>query len=64
MAEDLRKLCAGATTVGPTQTGAFKLPGGALSQTVTVQGKQGKAVLEYLLAKGVPKEWVSVESAK
>ncbi|KAF5329435.1 hypothetical protein D9619_008997 [Psilocybe cf. subviscida] len=60
MADDLRKLCAGATTVGPT-TGGFKLPGGGVSQTVTVQGKQGKAVLEYLLARGVPKEWVSVE---
>jgi translation initiation factor 2D len=26
-----------------------------------VQGKQGKAVSEYLMGKGVPKKWIQLE---
>jgi len=26
-----------------------------------VQGKQGKAVFEYLMSKGVPKRWIELE---
>ncbi|KAL0571249.1 hypothetical protein V5O48_010719 [Marasmius crinis-equi] len=55
MAEDLRKVCAGATSVSP-------IPGrpAGSGMEVLVQGKQGKAVAEYLLEKGVPKKWVEV----
>lgn len=28
---------------------------------VLVQGKQGKAVTEYLMSKGVPKKWIELE---
>ncbi|TEB33710.1 eukaryotic translation initiation factor SUI1 family protein [Coprinellus micaceus] len=55
MAEDLRKACAGATSVSPT---VGKAAGSSLE--VLVQGKQGKAVVEYLTAKGIPKRWIDV----
>ncbi|KAG7087712.1 hypothetical protein E1B28_013659 [Marasmius oreades] len=53
MSEDLRKVCAGATSVSP-------IPGrpAGSGMEVLVQGKQGKAVVDYLLGKGVPKKWI------
>ncbi|TFK27317.1 hypothetical protein FA15DRAFT_666610 [Coprinopsis marcescibilis] len=55
MAEDLRKTCAGATSVSPV---AGKPAGSGFE--VLVQGKQGPAVLEYLISKGIPKRWIEV----
>ncbi|KAK1216736.1 hypothetical protein PQX77_020623 [Marasmius sp. AFHP31] len=54
MAEDLRKICAGATSVSPVP--------GKPGMEVLVQGKQAKAVVEYLMGpgRGVPKRWVEV----
>ncbi|KAG5643116.1 hypothetical protein DXG03_001542 [Asterophora parasitica] len=55
MVEDLRKACAGATSVSPI---AGKPANSGLE--VLVQGKQSAAVVEYLTGKGVPKKWVEV----
>ncbi|KAF9040071.1 eukaryotic translation initiation factor SUI1 family protein [Panaeolus papilionaceus] len=55
MAEDLRKACAGATSVSPIPG----KPAGA-GMEVLVQGKQSKIVVDYLLAKGMPKKWIQV----
>lgn len=55
MAEDLRKACAGSTSVSPIPG----KPAGA-GMEVLVQGKQSKIVVDYLLAKGVPKKWIQV----
>ncbi|KAJ8075178.1 hypothetical protein PM082_019506 [Marasmius tenuissimus] len=55
MSEDLRKICAGATSVSPVPG----KPAGA-GMEVLVQGKQAKAVVEYLMGRGVPKRWVEV----
>jgi len=30
---------------------------------VLVQGKQGKAVTEYLINKGIPKKWIVVDDS-
>ncbi|KAF9478572.1 eukaryotic translation initiation factor SUI1 family protein [Pholiota conissans] len=57
MAEDLRKACAGATSVSPIPG----KPAGSGSE-VLVQGKQSAIVLEYLLGKGIPKKWVEVHN--
>ncbi|KAF9528822.1 eukaryotic translation initiation factor SUI1 family protein [Crepidotus variabilis] len=59
MAEDLRKICAGATSVNP-------IPGKAAGSgmEVLVQGKQTKAASEYLMAKGIPKKWIVVSDVK
>ncbi|KAJ7682865.1 hypothetical protein B0H17DRAFT_1075171 [Mycena rosella] len=53
MAEDLRKICAGATSVSP-RVGAT--PG----LEILVQGKQSKVVVDYLTEKGIPKKWIEV----
>lgn len=53
-AEELKKLCAGSTTVQPLQGASPKLK---LSE-VMVQGNQVKVVTEALLARGVPKKWI------
>ncbi|KAJ7079590.1 eukaryotic translation initiation factor SUI1 family protein [Mycena belliarum] len=53
MAEDLRKLCAGATSVSPRV-------GGTPGLEVLVQGKQAKVVVDYLTEKGIPKKWIEV----
>jgi len=51
LAEELRKLCASATTVAPVH-------GRVSDMEVMVQGKQTKAVADLLIAKGVPKKWI------
>ncbi|KAJ4001159.1 eukaryotic translation initiation factor SUI1 family protein [Lentinula boryana] len=53
LSEDLRKLCAGATSIAP-------IPGKPANSgmEVLVQGKQSKAVVDYLQGKGVPKKWI------
>ncbi|KAJ7717576.1 eukaryotic translation initiation factor SUI1 family protein [Mycena metata] len=53
MAEDLRKICAGATSVSPRG-------GGVPGLEVLVQGQQSKVVHTYLTDKGIPKKWVEV----
>jgi len=55
MAEDLRKVCAGATSVSPV---AGKPVNSGLE--VLVQGKQSAAVVEYLMGKGISKKWIEV----
>ncbi|KAG6837743.1 hypothetical protein H0H93_001669 [Arthromyces matolae] len=57
MAEDLRKSCAGSTSVSP-------LPGktAGSGMEVMVQGKQSQVVLEYLTAKGIPKKWIETQN--
>ncbi|KAH0833987.1 hypothetical protein J3R83DRAFT_11221 [Lanmaoa asiatica] len=55
MANELRRLCACATSVSPA-------PGKASGLEVLVQGKQIKAVTGFLLSRGVPKKWI--ESAQ
>jgi translation initiation factor 2D len=72
MSEDLRKLCAAQTSgrhmflSNRRSTIAHKtvvaLVNGKPNQyEVLVQGKQGKAVSEYLMGKGVPKKWIQLE---
>ncbi|KAI6041699.1 hypothetical protein EDC04DRAFT_2867061 [Pisolithus marmoratus] len=51
MAEELRRICAGSTGVSP-------LPGKPTRSEVLVQGKQTKAVMDFLLSKGAPKKWI------
>jgi translation initiation factor 2D len=54
LSEGLRRVCASSTSVNP-------LPGKGAGQEVMVQGKQLKAVLDLLLAKGVPKQWIEAK---
>ncbi|KAG7452039.1 eukaryotic translation initiation factor SUI1 family protein [Guyanagaster necrorhizus] len=58
MADELRKTCAGATSVTPIQG-----KGANAGSEVLVQGKQSKAVTDYLVGKGVPKRWIEVKEA-
>src|SRR5258708_39182466 len=72
MADDLRKTCAGATSgmsatydicnvaLNSTQVAPIpgKPPGSGLE--VLVQGKQSKAIVEYLHSKGIQKRWIEV----
>ncbi|KAK0466225.1 eukaryotic translation initiation factor SUI1 family protein [Desarmillaria tabescens] len=58
MADELRKTCAGATSVTPIQG-----KGANAGLEVLVQGKQSKAVTDYLVGKGVPKRWIEVKEA-
>ncbi|KAF7980439.1 hypothetical protein HWV62_38284 [Athelia sp. TMB] len=51
LADELRKLCASATSVSPVQ-------GKTAAMEVLVQGKQIDAVTGLLVAKGVPKRWI------
>ncbi|KAJ3503953.1 hypothetical protein NLJ89_g8200 [Agrocybe chaxingu] len=55
MAEDLKKICASASWISPA-TGKHAGP----SMEVLVQGRHSKAVVDYLMAKGIPKEWIAV----
>ncbi|EEB89986.1 hypothetical protein MPER_11865, partial [Moniliophthora perniciosa FA553] len=54
------KVCAGAPLV--TSHSVSPIPGkpAGAGLEVLVQGKQAKAVTEYLLGKGVPKKWIEV----
>ena len=54
LSEGLRKACASSTSVNP-------LPMKAAGLEVMVQGKQLKAVLDLLVAKGVPKQWIEAK---
>ncbi|PBL00217.1 eukaryotic translation initiation factor SUI1 family protein [Armillaria gallica] len=58
MADELRKVCAGATSVAPIQG-----KGANAGLEVLVQGKQSKAATDYLVGKGVPKRWIEVKEA-
>ena len=72
MSEDLRKLCAAQTsgvymflstrhsTIANRRLVAL-VNGKPNQYEVLVQGKQGKAVGEYLMGKGVPKKWIQLE---
>ncbi|KAF8130299.1 hypothetical protein EV363DRAFT_1399469 [Boletus edulis] len=57
MADELRRICACATSVSPA-------PGRASGLEVLVQGKQIKAVTEFLLSRGVPKKWIESPAGK
>ncbi|THH29303.1 hypothetical protein EUX98_g4892 [Antrodiella citrinella] len=55
LADELRKVCASSTSVSP-------LPGKASpDMKVTVKGNHTKAVPAFLMAKGVPQKWITVE---
>ncbi|KAK0209037.1 eukaryotic translation initiation factor SUI1 family protein [Desarmillaria ectypa] len=58
MADELRKTCAGATSVTPIQG-----KGANAGLEVLVQGKQSEAVTDYLVGRGVPKRWIEVKEA-
>lgn len=53
-AEELKKACAGSTTVQPLQGSSPKL--GLME--VMVQGSQVKVITEALVSRGVPKKWI------
>jgi translation initiation factor 2D len=53
-AEDLKKLCAGSTTVSPLAGASPKL---GLSE-VMVQGSWVKVITDALVMRGVPKKWI------
>jgi len=57
LAEELRKTCASATSVSP-------LAGKNAGLEVLVQGKQVKPVVDLLISKGVPKQWIDAEIPK
>ncbi|KAG6374045.1 hypothetical protein JVT61DRAFT_4685 [Boletus reticuloceps] len=57
MADELRRICACATSVSPA-------PGRASGLEVLIQGKQIKAVTEFLLSRGVPKKWIESPAGK
>ncbi|KZV88547.1 hypothetical protein EXIGLDRAFT_651009 [Exidia glandulosa HHB12029] len=56
LGEELRRICAGATSVNP-------LPGKSAGKEVLVQGKQIRAVQEFLLGRGVGKKWIETVDA-
>ncbi|KAF9502136.1 hypothetical protein BDN71DRAFT_1459374 [Pleurotus eryngii] len=53
LADELRKLCASATSVSPAT-------GKSSGQEVLVQGKHAQVVTDLLLGNGVPKKWIEV----
>ncbi|BEI93373.1 uncharacterized protein CcaverHIS019_0510010 [Cutaneotrichosporon cavernicola] len=59
-AEDLRRRCAGSTSVQPLTGASPKLN----LKEVMVQGAQGKAVTEALVERGVPRRWIKDEGKK
>lgn len=59
-AEELRKVCAGATSIQPLTGASPKLN----LKEVLVQGSQSKLVTEALVARGVPKRWIKDEGSK
>jgi len=73
MADELRKICAGATSgdfftilsmcqppdiFGTVGPAPGKPPGSSLE--VLLQGKHSTAVVEYLRSRGIPKKWIEV----
>lgn len=72
LAEDLRKVCAGATSGNivnlylkihiTTHRSVSPIPGKPANcgVEVLVQGKQSQAVVDYLTSKGIPKKWIEV----
>jgi len=52
LAEELRKVCASSTSVNPLPIGK------STDKEVMVQGKQMKLVTDFLMEKGVPKQWI------
>ncbi len=59
-ADDLRRRCAGSTSVQPLTGASPKLN----LKEVMVQGAQGKAVTEALTERGVPRRWIKDEGKK
>ncbi|CAK9781183.1 hypothetical protein CC85DRAFT_289014 [Cutaneotrichosporon oleaginosum] len=59
-ADDLRRRCAGSTSVQPLTGSSPKLN----LKEVMVQGSQGKAVTEALTERGVPRRWIKDEGKK
>lgn len=59
-ADDLRRRCAGSTSVQPLTGASPKLN----LKEVMVQGTQGKAVIEALTERGVPRRWIKDEGKK
>ncbi|GMK53938.1 hypothetical protein CspeluHIS016_0105240 [Cutaneotrichosporon spelunceum] len=59
-ADDLRRRCAGSTSVQPLTGASPKLN----LKEVMVQGTQGKAVTEALVERGVPRRWIKDEGKK
>lgn len=59
-AEELRRLCAGSTSVQPLTGASPKLN----LKEVMVQGSQCRAVTEALVARGVPKRYIKEEAGK
>ncbi|OBZ74898.1 Translation machinery-associated protein 64 [Grifola frondosa] len=51
MAEELRRTCASSTAVSP-------ITGKTSGMEVMVQGRQVKAVTDFLISRGVPKKWI------
>lgn len=69
LGEELRRVCAGSTSgewcfllcrrrLLRLDDIVTPLPGKAAGKEVLVQGKQIKAVVEFLVARGVPKKWI------
>ncbi|KAF8346588.1 eukaryotic translation initiation factor SUI1 family protein [Amanita rubescens] len=54
IADELRKVCASATSVSP-------LPGKQAGTQILVHGKQSKATFDYFTSSGVPKRWVEIQ---
>lgn len=54
LADELRRICASATSVSAVQG----LGKNSTAMEVLVQGKQMKAVVDLLLAQGVPRKWI------
>lgn len=78
LGEELRRLCAAQTSGAsfpPFSIASFQFANCSLFEIVApitpksnqmevlVQGKQGKAVTEYLINKGIPKKWIVVDDS-
>lgn len=72
LAEELRKVCASSTSgtwpprldvdASLIHAPVSPLPGKTTDQEVMVQGKQIKAVTDFLVSKGVPSQWIKAKS--
>lgn len=54
MAEELKRICAGSTTVGPLAGSKQSLG----LKEISVQGPQAQAVTDLLVSKGVPRRYI------